>query len=152
MGDVADDLVVADKGWVREAVACALKVSMPVARERLELATRLCDQFPETVATLTRGSISFWFAKYFADSVEVLTDQQASEVEARVLDRACTQTFGEFAGKEGDIIKQSEVDLTGNIYRQKLVDIARGAAKGSKDSLFADLDQRWGKAQAAVMK
>jgi raffinose/stachyose/melibiose transport system substrate-binding protein len=56
------------------------------------------------------------------------------------------------AGKEGDIIKQSEVDLTGNIYRQKLVDIARGAAKGTKESFFADLDKRWGKAQAAVMK
>jgi raffinose/stachyose/melibiose transport system substrate-binding protein len=56
------------------------------------------------------------------------------------------------AGKEDEIIKQSEVDLTGNIYRQKLVDIARGAAKGSKDSFFADLNKRWGAAQAQVMK
>src|ERR1700712_1262887 len=29
VGDIADNLVVADKGWVREAVACALKVSTP---------------------------------------------------------------------------------------------------------------------------
>jgi raffinose/stachyose/melibiose transport system substrate-binding protein len=56
------------------------------------------------------------------------------------------------AGKEDQIIKESEVDLAGNIYRQKLVDIARGAAKGDKDSAFADLNKRWGKAQSAVMK
>jgi raffinose/stachyose/melibiose transport system substrate-binding protein len=56
------------------------------------------------------------------------------------------------AGKEDQIIKQSEIDLTGNIYRQKLVDIARGAAKGTKESYFADLNKRWAKAQASVMK
>ncbi|GAA2878878.1 sugar ABC transporter substrate-binding protein [Actinoplanes cyaneus] len=56
------------------------------------------------------------------------------------------------AGREDQIIKESEIDLAGNIYRQKLVDIARGAAKGDKESYFADLNGRWGKAQAAVMK
>ncbi|GIF45756.1 carbohydrate ABC transporter substrate-binding protein (CUT1 family) [Asanoa ferruginea] len=56
------------------------------------------------------------------------------------------------AGKEDEIIKESEVDLTGNIYRQKLVDIARGAAKGDKDSYFAELNRRWGKVQAGIMK
>jgi ABC-type glycerol-3-phosphate transport system substrate-binding protein len=35
------------------------------------------------------------------------------------------------AGKEDEIIKESVIDLAGNIYRQKLVDIARGAANGS---------------------
>jgi raffinose/stachyose/melibiose transport system substrate-binding protein len=56
------------------------------------------------------------------------------------------------AGKEDDIIKESEIDLKGDIYRQKLVDIARGAAEGTKDSYFAGLNQRWGKAQSQVMK
>ncbi len=56
------------------------------------------------------------------------------------------------AGREDEIIKESEIDLAGNIYRQKLVDIARGAAKGDKDSYFADLNKRWGAAQAQVMK
>jgi raffinose/stachyose/melibiose transport system substrate-binding protein len=56
------------------------------------------------------------------------------------------------AGKEDEIIKESEVDLTGNIYRQKLVDIARGAAKGDKASYFADLNKRWAAAQSQVMK
>ncbi|WP_250008402.1 ABC transporter substrate-binding protein [Actinoplanes sp. M2I2] len=56
------------------------------------------------------------------------------------------------AGKEDEIIKESEIDLKGDIYRQKLVDIARGAAGGTKDSYFADLDKRWSAAQAQVMK
>jgi raffinose/stachyose/melibiose transport system substrate-binding protein len=56
------------------------------------------------------------------------------------------------AGKEDEIIKESEIDLKGNIYRQKLIDIARGAAKGTKDSYFADLNKRWSAAQSQVMK
>jgi ABC-type glycerol-3-phosphate transport system substrate-binding protein len=56
------------------------------------------------------------------------------------------------AGKEDEIIKESEIDLAGQIYRQKLVDIARGAAKGDKDSYFAELNKRWGAAQSQVMK
>lgn len=56
------------------------------------------------------------------------------------------------SGKEDEIIKESEIDLKGEIYRQKLVDIARGAAKGDKDSYFAELNKRWSAAQARVMK
>ncbi|MFI7601416.1 ABC transporter substrate-binding protein [Actinoplanes sp. NPDC049681] len=56
------------------------------------------------------------------------------------------------AGKEDEIIKESEIDLKGNIYRQKLIDIARGAAKGDKDSYFAELNKRWSAAQSQVMK
>ncbi|ROP49153.1 MULTISPECIES: ABC transporter substrate-binding protein [unclassified Rathayibacter] len=50
------------------------------------------------------------------------------------------------AGEESlqaDLMKASQIDLTGGIYRQKLVDIARGAADGDKESAFADLDSRW---------
>ena len=56
------------------------------------------------------------------------------------------------AGKEDEIIKDSEIDLAGHIYRQKLVDIARGAANGDKESYFAELNKRWGEAQSRVMK
>lgn len=54
------------------------------------------------------------------------------------------------AGKENvqaNLMKASQIDLTGGIYRQKLVDVARGAASGSKDSFFTDLDTRWAQAQ-----
>jgi ABC-type glycerol-3-phosphate transport system substrate-binding protein len=51
------------------------------------------------------------------------------------------------AGKEGlinNIADDSQIDLYGPIYRQKLVDIARGAADGDKESYFAELNERWG--------
>lgn len=56
------------------------------------------------------------------------------------------------SGKEDQIIKESEIDLKGEIYRQKLVDIARGAAKGDKESYFAELNKRWSAAQSQVMQ
>jgi len=51
------------------------------------------------------------------------------------------------AGKEGlinDIANDSQIDLYGPLYRQKLVDIARGAADGDKESYFTELNERWG--------
>jgi ABC-type glycerol-3-phosphate transport system substrate-binding protein len=51
------------------------------------------------------------------------------------------------AGEEGllnEVASDSQVDLFGNIYRQELVDVARGAADGDKESFFADLNERWG--------
>jgi ABC-type glycerol-3-phosphate transport system substrate-binding protein len=55
------------------------------------------------------------------------------------------------AGKEAlfnNIADASQIDIWGNIYRQKLVDIARGAADGDKASYFADLNKRWADARA----
>jgi raffinose/stachyose/melibiose transport system substrate-binding protein len=54
------------------------------------------------------------------------------------------------ATAETDITSESEIDLWGPIYRQKLVDIARGAASGDKASYFADLNKRWADAKASV--
>lgn len=57
------------------------------------------------------------------------------------------------AGKEAyeaSIVNESEIDLYGNIYRQELVDIARGAADGDKESFFAELDERWADARESV--
>ena len=51
---------------------------------------------------------------------------------------------------EPDIYNAAEIDLYGNVYRQKLVDIARGAAAGTKASYFADLNSRWAAAKSQV--
>ncbi|PJI93583.1 ABC transporter substrate-binding protein [Luteimicrobium subarcticum] len=59
------------------------------------------------------------------------------------------------AGKESldsDIYNAAEIDLTGPNYKKKLVDIARGAAKGDKDSYFADLNKKWAEARTQVAK
>lgn len=53
------------------------------------------------------------------------------------------------AGEEGllsSTADKSQVDIWGNIYRQKLVDVARGQAGGDKDSFFAELNSAWGAA------
>jgi ABC-type glycerol-3-phosphate transport system substrate-binding protein len=56
-------------------------------------------------------------------------------------------------GKEAvitDIANEAEIDLFGNSYRQELIDAARGAGDGDKQSLFDDLNERWAAARAAV--
>ncbi|GAB2845566.1 ABC transporter substrate-binding protein [Microbacterium insulae] len=50
------------------------------------------------------------------------------------------------AGQEGllsNVADTSKVDIWGNIYRQQLVDVARGQADGDKETFFADLNERW---------
>ncbi|GAA5094898.1 extracellular solute-binding protein [Microbacterium yannicii] len=69
-----------------------------------------------------------------------LTDFEAAGVELMEINPAP-------AGKEGllnEVSSDSQIDLYGPIYRQKLIDIARGAADGDKDSYFAELNERWG--------
>lgn len=47
-----------------------------------------------------------------------------------------------------DIANDAEITLFGNEYRQQLIDTARGARDGDKDSFFADLNTRWAQAVA----
>lgn len=50
------------------------------------------------------------------------------------------------AGEEAlfnNIANGAQIDIWGAIYRQKLVDIARGAADGDKAAYFSDLNTRW---------
>ena len=57
------------------------------------------------------------------------------------------------AGKESllsDVSNDSQIDLWGPLYRQKLVDIARGAADGDKESYFAELNERWAASSASL--
>ncbi|MDR0960673.1 MAG: extracellular solute-binding protein [Propionibacteriaceae bacterium] len=57
-------------------------------------------------------------------------------------------------GKESllsDIYNTAEIDLAGDKYRREFVDVARGAADGTKESFFNDLNQRWATARAEVV-
>ncbi|MFF5531997.1 ABC transporter substrate-binding protein [Streptomyces cinerochromogenes] len=49
-------------------------------------------------------------------------------------------------GEVNTIDNAAEIGLNKPDYRQKLVDLARGAQKGSLDDYFADLDKRWDEA------
>lgn len=57
------------------------------------------------------------------------------------------------AGEEGKLTAvetAAEIALFGPDYRQKLVDIARGAAPGTKASYFEELNKRWADAVASA--
>ncbi|MFJ6442275.1 ABC transporter substrate-binding protein [Streptomyces sp. NPDC091649] len=49
-------------------------------------------------------------------------------------------------GKVNDIDNAAEIGLNKPDYRQKLIDIARGAQKGSLEDYFTDLNKRWDEA------
>ncbi|HWK93374.1 MAG TPA: ABC transporter substrate-binding protein [Luteimicrobium sp.] len=51
---------------------------------------------------------------------------------------------------DSDISNTAEIDLFGPDYRKKMIDIARGAAKGDKESYFASLNKRWAAARASL--
>ncbi|MFJ5229119.1 ABC transporter substrate-binding protein [Kitasatospora sp. NPDC088391] len=48
------------------------------------------------------------------------------------------------------IDKGAEINLDAPDYRQKLVDIARGAAPGDRNSYFAELNKKWSESQKTV--
>ncbi|MET7644183.1 ABC transporter substrate-binding protein [Streptomyces sp. NPDC005426] len=48
------------------------------------------------------------------------------------------------------IDKASEIGITAQGYRQKLVDVARGAADGDMDSYFGELNGKWAEAQQTL--
>lgn len=57
------------------------------------------------------------------------------------------------AGQEGALAAvetAAEISLYGADYRQKLVDIARGAQEGTKESYFEELNKKWADAVASV--
>ncbi|MER5498238.1 MULTISPECIES: ABC transporter substrate-binding protein [unclassified Streptomyces] len=53
-------------------------------------------------------------------------------------------------GEVNEIDNAAEIGLNKPDYRQKLIDIARGAQKGSLDDYFAELDKRWDEAARTV--
>ena len=77
---------------------------------------------------------------------ETLTEFTASGVEYLELTPVPTDK----ATWENDFISESEIDLWGQIYRQKIVDVARGAADGDKASTFEALNKAWSEARASV--
>ncbi|GJF34731.1 sugar ABC transporter substrate-binding protein [Kitasatospora sp. NE20-6] len=48
------------------------------------------------------------------------------------------------------IDKASEIGITSQDYRQRLMDVARGAAGGDADSFFKDLNKKWSDAQSTI--
>jgi hypothetical protein len=85
-----------ERNWVREDVACALRMSGRTAQRRLAVAQTLTEQLPATPRLLDRGQIGYLHAAFLAEAVFTLNDKQARAVEERVLARAPEQTLSAF--------------------------------------------------------
>src|SRR6266536_6496234 len=97
-GDAVDR---SGRQWVREDVACALRLSGVTAQRRLDVAQALAERLPGTLALLDRGQISYLYAASLAEAVDGLDGEQATAVEDRVLARAAGQTLAEFRRSVG---------------------------------------------------
>ena len=84
-----------DKHWVREDVACALRLSATTAADRLELAREL-TRLPTTVDLLERGGLTEHHARHLAEEIRTLDDAAATAVEAAVLAKAPEQSLATF--------------------------------------------------------
>ncbi|TXK18657.1 ABC transporter substrate-binding protein [Homoserinibacter sp. GY 40078] len=91
--------------------------------------------------TATQGMVSALLADPLPDNLAGLTDNGVELLELNPAPSGEESLFG-------NIADTAQIDIWGNIYRQKLVDIARGAADGDKDSYFAELNSRWADARA----
>ena len=49
-----------------------------------------------------------------------------------------------------NIAKEAEIDLWGNVYRQSLVDDARGQTDKGIETFFSELNEKWSKAKTEL--
>jgi hypothetical protein len=82
--------------FVREELACALRLAGSTAQDRLDVAAQLSGRLADTWALLDAGAISYVHTRILANAVERLDDRVTARVQARVLPRAPEQTPGEF--------------------------------------------------------
>ncbi|MEU0598985.1 extracellular solute-binding protein [Streptomyces sp. NPDC006393] len=81
------------------------------------------------VSPLRSAALPDTLKDYVDNDVKMIERSEAKTAEVNTIDNA------------------SEIGLNKQDYRQKLVDIARGAQKGSLQDYFADLDKRWAEAR-----
>ncbi len=80
--------------FISDEIAAAMTVSGPAASVLLDLALDLATRLPATARALRDGTIDYPRARLIAEATRVLSDEQAQQVEARVLARAGDQTPG----------------------------------------------------------
>jgi hypothetical protein len=82
--------------YLREEVACALKLAPATAQQRLDTAVQLSCRLRDTRELIDAGELSYLHGRILATAVEHLPDEVTAKIQSRVLRRACSQTPGEF--------------------------------------------------------
>ncbi|GAA3641005.1 extracellular solute-binding protein [Microbacterium awajiense] len=97
----------------------------------------------ESGFTETQGMISAVKSAPLPSNLSSLSDEGVELIEST------PAPLGE-EGLFNSVADEAQIDIWGNIYRQKMIDIARGQADGDKDTYFASLNERWGAAVAEL--
>ncbi len=84
-----------DKQWVKEDVACALRLSAQTAADRLEFAKAM-TRLAATLDLQERGEITVHHSRHLAETVMTLDDDTATAVETSVLPKAPEQVLANF--------------------------------------------------------
>ncbi len=84
-----------DKQWIKEDVACALRLSAQTAADRLEFAKAM-TRLPATLDLQERGQITVHHSRHLAETVMTLDDKTATAVETSVLPKAPEQVLANF--------------------------------------------------------
>ena len=87
------------------------------------------------IPTSVTGASPAWFDDFTAAGVNLFTENPPP------------------AGEEGlrdNIANEAEIDIWANVYRQALVDDARGQTSDGMDAMFADLNSRWAAAKTKL--
>src|SRR6185437_9207908 len=82
--------------YLRDEVACALRLAPATAHRKLQVAVALTGPLWDTFTGLQAGQFSYGHGRILATATDPLSDQVTARVQARVLPRAGTQTPGEF--------------------------------------------------------
>jgi hypothetical protein len=85
-----------DKHFVRDEVACALRLSFETARGRMVLAHQLMSRYPAMWDLLAAGRIGYLHCHNLIEATAHLDGDTAARVLTRVLPRAVEQTPAEF--------------------------------------------------------
>jgi hypothetical protein len=85
-----------DKEWVREEVACALRLSSGHAANRLRVAKELAGRLADTLDLQERGEITSHHSRSLAEATMPLDQVTASKVEEAVLPKAPDQALASF--------------------------------------------------------
>jgi hypothetical protein len=131
-GSDADD-------WVREDIACALRLSPGSAYRRVELARRLDGALRRTRDALARGQITFLQALALAERVAGLNDDAARAVQDRVLPGAGTASLGRFRAAVARAVAAVDPDGLAAAHRRAVAErrVERWAGDGGEAVLAA---------------
>src|SRR6059058_3461020 len=98
LGDTSEDK------WIKEEVACALRLAPQTAGARLKNAEQLCTRLPATLGLLLDGRISELQARAVTEASYVLPDDRLAGYEERVLQRAPEQTLQQLR----DVVRRAQ--------------------------------------------